>query len=44
MVTTGAVYDDLGADHFTRRNPERPAPRLDQLQVLGYTVTLDKAS
>ncbi len=45
MGTTGAFYDDLGAEHFTRLNPERARTRaVHQLQVLGYTVTLDKAS
>lgn len=45
MGTTGAFYDDLGAEHFTRLNPERARTRaVHQLQALGYTVTLDKAS
>jgi len=41
MATTGAEYDDPGADYFTRRDPDRTRQRaLAQLQRLGYQVTL----
>jgi len=41
LLTTGAVYQDLGADYFERRNPpERQARRhLAQLRALGWTST-----
>jgi transposase len=45
MGTTGAFYQDLGADHFTRLNPDRAKKRaVHQLEAMGYHVTLDKAS
>lgn len=45
MGTTGAVYDDLGADYYTRRRPERSKQRaIHQLETMGYRVTLDDAS
>lgn len=45
MGTTGAVYDDPGADYFNRLHPDRTKQRaIAQLQALGYTVTLDRAS
>jgi transposase len=45
MAHTGALYDDPGADHFTRRDPERLKARaLSQLQRLGYDVTLNSAT
>ncbi len=41
MLTTGALYDDLGGDFYTRRNPDRTKQRaLDQLKQMGYEVTL----
>jgi transposase len=45
MAHTGALYDDLGADHYTRSQPLRTKRRaIRQLQELGYTVTLQPAS
>jgi len=42
MLTTGADYQDLGADHFLRRDPERERRRaITALNKLGYTVTLN---
>ncbi|MGH9054985.1 MAG: IS110 family transposase [Acidimicrobiales bacterium] len=41
MLTTGAFYDDPGADFYSRLDPDRAKHRaLDQLQKLGYAVTL----
>lgn len=41
MATTGAEYDDPGADYFTPRDPDRTRQHaLAQLQRLGYQVTL----
>jgi transposase len=41
MLSTGAPYRDLGADYFTRRDPERQTRRLvKQLERLGHHVTL----
>jgi transposase len=45
MAHTGALYDDLGADYFTRQDPERlKRHALSQLQRLGYEVTLNPAA
>ncbi len=45
MGTTGALYDDPGADYFNRLHPDRTKQRaIAQLQALGYTVALDRAS
>jgi transposase len=45
MAHTGALYDDPGADYFTRRNPERLKKHaLNQLQRLGYEVVLNPAA
>ena len=45
MAHTGALYDDLGADHYTRIQPIRTKRRaIRQLQEMGYTVTLQPAS
>ena len=45
MAHTGALYDDPGADYFTRRDPERlKRHALSQLQRLGYDVTLNAAA
>jgi transposase len=44
MLTTGELYNDLGGDHFRKRDPERTTKRLIvQLEALGHTVTLQKA-
>jgi transposase len=45
MATTGTLYDDPGADYYTRLNPERARTRaIHQLEAMGYRVTLDNAS
>lgn len=42
MLTDGTGYQDLGADHFLRRDPERERRRaITALNKLGYTVTLN---
>jgi transposase len=41
MLRTGETYRDLGADYYTRRDPERQTKRLiAQLERLGHHVTL----
>ena len=41
MAHTGALYDDPGADYYTRRDPDRLKRRaMSQLHRLGYDVTL----
>jgi transposase len=45
MGTTGTLYDDPGADYFTRLHPDRAKKRaIGQLEAMGYRVTLDNAS
>ncbi len=45
MAQTGALYDDLGVDHYNRIQPIRTKRRaIRQLQELGYAVTLQPAS
>jgi len=45
MGTTGTLYDDPGAEFFTRLHPERAKKRaIGQLEAMGYQVTLDHAS
>ncbi|HVA52752.1 MAG TPA: IS110 family transposase [Acidimicrobiales bacterium] len=45
MLETGETYHDPGGDYFTRRDPERAKRRaLEQLQHLGYTVTLEPSA
>jgi transposase len=45
MATTGTLYDDPGADYYTRLNPERTRTRaIHQLEAMGYQVTLNNAS
>ena len=45
MGTTGTLYDDPGADYFTRLHPDRAKKRaIHQLEAMGYRVTLDDAS
>ena len=42
MLTNGTFYDDLGADYYSRLNPERTKQRaLNQLRAMGYDVTLN---
>ena len=44
MLSTGELYNDLGADYHARRNPERQTRRLvAQLESLGHSVTLQEA-
>jgi transposase len=44
MGTTGALYDDTGADYFTRLHPDRTKNRaIRQLEAMGYHVTLQTA-
>jgi transposase len=41
MLNNGELYRDLGADYFTRQNPDRLTRRLvRQLEALGHHVTL----
>jgi transposase len=43
MATTGTLYEDPGADYFSRLHPERAKNRaLHQLEAMGYKVTLDR--
>ena len=45
MLATGELYDDLGGDYYTRRDPERQTRRLvAQLERLGHVVTLQEAA
>lgn len=45
MLTTGALYQDLGADYYTRLRPDRAKNRaVSQLEALGFTVTLNATS
>jgi transposase len=45
MLSTGQLYDDLGADYYRRRDPARTTKRLvAQLERLGHTVTLQEAA
>lgn len=40
MGTTGTLYDDPGADYYTRRRPERARQRaMHQLEAMGYRVS-----
>lgn len=42
MLDTGELYRDLGADYYTRKNPDRLTKRLiRQLEALGHHVTLE---
>ena len=45
MGTTGTLYQDPGADYFTRQHPDRTKNRaIHQLEAMGYQVTLATAS
>ncbi|MEN2745049.1 transposase, partial [Sinomonas halotolerans] len=45
MGNTGTLYQELGAEHFIRLNPNRAKNRaIHQLEAMGYTVTLAAAS
>jgi hypothetical protein len=42
MLQTGELYNDPGADYFTRQHPDRVTRRLvRQLEALGHTVTIE---
>ncbi len=44
MLSSGELYNDLGGDYFTKRDPERQTRRLvAQLERLGHRVTLQEA-
>lgn len=46
LLSTGAGYSDLGGDYFARRvdnNPRRRDRLLNELQGMGYRVTLERA-
>ena len=45
MLSTGELYNDLGGDYYTRRNPQRQTRRLvAQLERLFHTVTLQETA
>jgi hypothetical protein len=45
VAQTGALYDDPGPDYYTRLRPDRTKKRaIHQLEAMGYTVTIDRAS
>ena len=39
-----AVFNDLGADHFTLNSETKKRNHIRQLEALGYTVTLTPAA
>lgn len=44
MAHTGELYNDPGADYFTRLRPERAKSRaIHQLEALGYNVVITQA-
>ncbi len=45
MGVTGTLYDDPGADYYTRLRPDRARQRaIQQLEAMGYHVTLDQTT
>ena len=45
MLRDGTCYQDLGAEHFTRRNPAKAAARLaNRIRNLGYHVEIRAAA
>ena len=45
MLADGTCYQDLGADHFARRNPARAAAKLaNRIRNLGFQVELRPAA
>jgi hypothetical protein len=45
MGTTGTLYDEPGAEFFTRVHLDRTKQRaIGQLEAMGYRVTLDHAT
>ena len=45
MLRDGTCYQDLGPEHFTRRNPAKAAARLaNRIRNLGYHVEIRAAA
>ena len=45
MLAAGTFYQDLGHDHFARRNPDRAAQKLaERIRNLGYQVDIRAAA
>ena len=45
MLADGTLYQDLGPDHFTRRNPAHAAQRLaNRIRSLGFEVDIRAAA
>src|SRR5215831_2373328 len=45
MLADGTCYQDLGADHFARRNPRRVVAKLaNRIRSLGYEVVIKAAA
>ncbi len=45
MIKDGTCYQDLGADHFARRNPAREADKLvKRIRNLGFEVEIRAAA
>jgi hypothetical protein len=45
MLTDGACYQHLGADHFARRNPSCAAAKLaNRIRNLGFHVEIRRAA
>jgi transposase len=45
MLADGTCYQDLGADHFARRNPRRVVAKLaSRIRSLGYEVVIKAAA
>ena len=45
MLADGTCYQDLGADHFARRNPTRAATKLaNRIRNLGFHVEIRPAA
>jgi transposase len=45
MLADGTCYQDLGADHFARRNPARTAAKLaNRIRNLGFDVEIRPAA
>ena len=45
MLADGTCYQDLGADHFVRRNPAQAAAKLaNRIRNLGFNVEIRPAA
>lgn len=45
MATTAQPYQELGADYYTRHNPDKTKNRaIKQLKSLGYDVSIEAAA